>query len=300
MMNMDKPATANMVRLKGGVFTTGSLDFYPEEAPLRKSVVRPFLLDVTPVTNAQFAAFVADTHYVTLAERAPDPADYPGILPHMIVAGSIVFSSPKKGQASGPESWWSYVPGAHWKHPYGPEFGAIAPADHPVVHIAYVDALAYAQWAGKRLPTETEAEFASRNGLENARFAWGEQLFPQGKMMANIWREGFPFVHPERQGPPYTAPVTQYPPNTYGLYDLIGNVWEWTSSDADGQPGNNACCHAASDKAAIHPATRKVLKGGSHLCAPNYCQRYRPAAKWLQPVDTSTSHVGFRCALSVT
>lgn len=299
-MRAEHRQTSNMVLLRGGLFTAGSTDFYPEEAPLRRVVVEPFFLDVAPVTNAQFAAFVAETKHITLAERAPNPADYPGILPHMIVAGSIVFTPPPMQHAVGPESWWSYVQGANWRSPYGPAFGAIAPHDHPVVHIAYADALAYAKWTGKRLPTEVETEYAARNGLENAPFAWGDALLPKGPLLANFWYEGFPFKHPDRLGPPFTTPVKHFSANSYGLFDLIGNVWEWTSSDARGSLGNNACCHSNPHHLARNPATEKVLKGGSHLCAPNHCQRYRPAAKWFQPVDTSTTHVGFRCALSAS
>jgi sulfatase modifying factor 1 len=291
--------TSDMIRLAGGEFTMGSTDFYPEEAPLRRVRVAAFLLDATPVTNAQFAAFVEHTGYVTLAERVPDPADYPSILPEMIVAGSIVFKAPPRGQPVGPESWWSYLPGANWRHPYGSELGAIAPSDHPVVHVAYGDAVAFARWAGKRLPTEVEAEFALRGGLIDATYGWGMDLLPGGRPRANIWYEGFPHSHPEHKGPPYTTPVTQYPPNAYGLFDLTGNTWEWTSSDASGPVGNNSCCHSVSQAAYTNPAVHKVLKGGSHLCAPNYCRRYRPAAKWFQPVDTSTTHVGFRCAQSL-
>jgi sulfatase modifying factor 1 len=290
---------ADMIRLPGGRITIGSVDFYPEEAPVQSVEVTPFLLDATPVTNAKFAEFVEDTGFVTLAETVPDPADYPGILPEMIVAGSIVFTAPPRGQQVGPESWWGYVPGANWRQPYGPLHGDLAPADHPVVHVTCGDALAYARWAGKRLPTEIEAEFASRGGLRDAVYAWGDALQPAGGAMANIWHEGFPFTHPERTGPPYTTPVGQYPANGYGLYDLIGNVWEWTSSDATGPVGNNSCCHSGAEPFAANPGRHKVLKGGSHLCAPNYCQRYRPAAKWFQPVDTSTTHVGFRCARSL-
>lgn len=276
----------------------GSTGFYPEEAPLQVVEVAPFFMDATPVTNAQFAEFVADTGHVTLAETVPDPADYPGILPEMIVAGSIVFTAPPAGQPVGPESWWSYVAGANWRQPYGPQHGAIAPDDHPVVHIAYGDALAYASWAGKRLPTEIETEFAARGGLEQADYAWGNEFLPDGQLQANLWYRGFPFDHPERKGPPYTSPVTRFPANPSGLFDLIGNVWEWTSSDAGGPAGNKGCCHSEAAPFVPNPALHKVLKGGSHLCAPNYCQRYRPAAKWFQPVDTSTSHVGFRCARS--
>lgn len=290
----------SMVKLDGGTFKLGCMDFYPEEAPIQTAIVKPFLLDITPVTNAQFAAFVEDTGFVTLAETVPNPADYPGILPEMIVAGSIVFSAPPKGQPVGIESWWSYVPGADWRQPYGPEYGAIAPDDHPVVHIAYGDALAYAFWSGKRLPSAIELEFAARGGLDGAAYAWGDELFPGGKMMANFWSEGFPFKHPQRSGPPYTSPVMHYHANSYGLYDLIANVWEWTSSDANGPIGKNNCCHSAATSLTLTPEIHKVLKGGSHLCAPNYCQRYRPAAKWFQPVDTSTSHVGFRCAQTVS
>jgi sulfatase modifying factor 1 len=285
-----------MIQLNGGQVTVGATDFYPEEAPLKRVDVAPFALDATPVTNAQFAAFVDVTGYVTLAEKVPDPADYPGILPEMIIAGSIVFTAPPPGQAVGPESWWSYVPGAQWRLPYGPAFPQAFIADHPVVHIAYADALAYATWAGKRLPTEVESEFAARGGLDGATYAWGEELQPDGKAMANIWTSGFPYRHPAIKQRPYTMAVTRFPANPYGLFDLIGNVWEWTSSDASGSLGNNRCCHAATAPVPGTATVNKVLKGGSHLCAPNYCRRYRPAAKWFQPVDTSTSHVGFRCA----
>ena len=299
---MDRPVhpdTETMVHLAGGTFAMGSADHYPEEAPVRRVSVSPFLIDRTPVTNRQFATFVAATGYVTLAEKAPDPALYPGILPDMMVAGSIVFEAPWVAAQLSHESWWQYVPGASWRQPYGPDAGLDASesalADHPVVHIAYQDARAYARWAGKRLLTEAEAEFAARGGLEGLPFAWGSEFTPEGRLMANIWLEGFPVVRPGRAGPPYTSAVETYPANGFGLLDMIGNVWEWTSSDASGPLGNNGCCAKAPET--LSPAHMKVLKGGSHLCAPNYCQRYRPAARWFQPVDTSTSHVGFRCAL---
>lgn len=269
----------------------GSDQHYPEERPLRRVRVEPFLIDPTPVTNAAFAAFITATGYVTFAERTPDKAQYPDLLPEMTEPGSIVFQPPPvSNKPIGPETWWAFVRGANWRRPYGPDGPAGIP-DHPVVQIVYEDAAAYAHWAGKRLPTEIEHEFAARGGLDGAPYAWGEALSPNGELMANIWLEGFPYLHPRLKGAPYTTPVASFPANAYGLYDMIGNVWEWTSTLAsDGQTGASCCIAVTS------PSIHKVLKGGSHLCAPNYCQRYRPAARWFQPTDTSTSHVGFRCA----
>lgn len=282
-----------MLLIPGGRFHMGSDRHYPEEAPVRVMEVASFLIDRTPVTNAAFAAFVEATGYVTFAEHAPDPADYPGILPEMLAAGSIVFRAPdQRAGTVGPESWWHFVKGAYWRFPYGPD-GPEASPDHPVVQVVWADAIAYARWAGKRLPTEAEAEYAARGGLDGLEYAWGEELAPGGRTMANIWLKGFPFRHADRTGPPYTTPAGSFPANGYGLHDMIGNVWEWTSTDADGAPGNNGCCASPMHTG---PSVRKILKGGSHLCAPNYCRRYRPAARWFQPTDTSTSHVGFRCA----
>lgn len=273
----------------------GSDHHYPEEQPARRVFVAPFMIDVTPVTNADFADFVAATGYVTFAERPPDPAQYPGISPDMHEAGSIVFEAPPRAQAVGPETWWRFVRGAHWRLPYGPD-GPAAISDHPVVHIVFEDAYAYATWAGKRLLSEAEAEFAARGGLEGAAYAWGEELTPGGRMMANFWLTDFPHAHPRCSGPPYTTPVRAFPANGYGLFDMIGNVWEWTSTYAGGAQDGKSCCKP---RAITSPSVQKVLKGGSHLCAPNYCRRYRPAARWFQPTDTSTSHVGFRCARSL-
>ena len=287
-----------MRSLPGGKFLMGSEKFYPEEAPTHQVEVAPFAIDARPVTNKEFASFVDETGYVTLAEQPPDPKDYPGILPEMMSPGSLVFVSPNPVLASiKPESWWQHVKGASWRRPYGPDAKFEVPHDHPVVHIAYRDAEAYARWAGKRLPSETEFEYAARGGLDGATFAWGEDLTPDGKVMANIWLEGFPFASPHRSTPPYTSSVGSYPANPYGLFDLIGNVWEWTTADADGPPGNNGCCGTPTTQLPL--AHRKIMKGGSHLCAPNYCRRYRPAAKWPQPIDTSTTHTGFRCAVSL-
>ncbi|WP_448665139.1 formylglycine-generating enzyme family protein [Sphingomonas sp. CJ20] len=303
-----------MRRIPGGVFTMGSERFYPEEAPVRRVRVDPFWIDETPVTNDQFAAFVAATGHVTLAEIAPDPADYPGLLPELAQAGSLVFE-----KTAGPvpmhdvTQWWLYLFGADWRHPTGPESTLAGLGDHPVVHIAHADALAYARWAGKALPTEAEWEFAARGGLEDADYAWGDALAPGGAMLANYWQGAFPHANSLLDGWERTSPVRSYPPNGYGLYDMIANVWEWTDDwwslpEGGANKGQGSCCIPAnprggSEAASIDPAAqalgtgRKVLKGGSHLCAESYCQRYRPAARHPQPIDTSTSHVGFRCVV---
>ncbi len=286
--------TDDMLLVPGGDFLMGSEDFYPEERPVRPATVGAFLMDRTPVTNAQFARFVAQTGHVTFAEIAPDPADYPGMDPALAVPGSIVFTPPSSPvDLRGEPFWWSFLLGADWRHPLGPDSTIDDIPDHPVVHIAYTDALAYAAWAGKQLPTEAEWERAARGGLENAAFAWGDALELDGKRMAKTWSGRFPYQNDAPAGLERTSPVGSYPANGYGLVDLIGNVWEWTVESGDGRK-EGGCC--AGLPAAGHggPQTR-VLKGGSHLCAPEYCQRYRPAARWLQPIDTTTSHVGFRC-----
>lgn len=289
----------------------GSESFYPEEAPIRRVSVDSFLIDPIPVTNRQFEIFVRETGYRTLAETVPDPTDYPGMDPALAQAGSLVFK-----QTEGPvdlsdfTQWWAFVFGADWRHPTGIESSIVGLDDHPVVHIAYEDALAYATWAGKELPTEAEHECATRGGLENCEYAWGEQLNPAGKQLANIWQGNFPYDNQALDGWVRTSPVRSYPANGYGLYDMIGNVWEWTQ-DWYAEPkveekAQGSCCTIANPRGPIKqdsfdpcvphiPIPRKVLKGGSHLCAPNYCQRYRPAARHPQPVDTSTGHVGFRC-----
>ena len=302
--------TEGMRHIAGGEFVMGSDDHYPEEAPAHQVRVDDFWIDETPVTNAEFARFVAATGWVTLAEQAPDPADYPGILPEMIQAGSLVMRKPP-----GPvpmhdfTQWWGFVFGAHWRAPKGPGSDLAGLADHPVVHIAYADAEAYAAWAGKALPSEAEFEYAARGGLEGVAYAWGSELAPEGAMLANYWQGEFPWQNLALDGYEGTSPVRAYPANGYGLYDLIGNVWEWTSDwYADRHPGKkqDSCCIPRNPRGpqvegSFDPCQpdvrigRKVLKGGSHLCAENYCQRYRPAARYAQPIDTSTGHVGFRC-----
>jgi formylglycine-generating enzyme required for sulfatase activity len=291
----------------------GSDDHYPEEAPARRVAIDAFLIDRAPVTNAAFALFVRATAYVTLAERAPDPRDYPEAAPELLKPGSAVFTPPgRPTPAADPFLWWSYVLGADWRRPSGPGSSNAGLDDHPVVHVAFEDAEAYAHWAGKRLPTEAEWECAGRGGLDRAPFAWGEDLAPEGRMLANYWQGRFPHENLETDGFARTSPVGAFPPNGFGLYDMIGNVWEWTR-DWYAQPeaaSGRPCCvptnpRGASEAASRDPGDpgrnfgRKVLKGGSHLCAENYCQRYRPAARYPQTIDSTTSHIGFRCARSL-
>ena len=285
-----------MVFVRGGAFRMGSEDYYEDERPVRTVTVGDFRVDRTPVTNAEYARFVAATGHVTTAEQPPDPADYPGMLPEMAQAGSIVFMPPKRRvDVAGPPVWWRYVFGACWRAPLGPGSGIERIEDHPVVHITYADALAYCAWAGKELPSEAEWEYAARGGLDGATYAWGEQFRPGGARMANTWEGDFPHRNTAPNGRKRTSRVGSYPANGYGLYDLIGNVWEWTSERYDAQPAADApkCCGGGARDAGAIPT--HVTKGGSHLCAPDYCRRYRPAGRWPQTADTSTSHLGFRC-----
>lgn len=293
----------DMVWIAGGRFTMGSNAHYPEERPERPAAVEGFWIDRTPVTNRAFSQFVEATGYRTWAENAPEPADYPGALPELLVPSSLVFQPPLRPvrPGGGVAQWWDFRAGADWRHPTGPGSGIDDLMDHPVVHVALADVEAYLDWAGLCLPTEAEWEYAARGGLEGAEFAWGDTLAPGGVHRANTWQGQFPTVNLKEDGWIRTSPVGYYPPNGYGLHDMIGNVWEWTAdwwSDAPGARPARSCCSTARRASidADDPAgmPRRVLKGGSHLCAPNYCQRYRPAARHAQPVDTSTSHVGFR------
>jgi formylglycine-generating enzyme required for sulfatase activity len=300
----------DMIRIPGGAFRMGSERHYPEEAPVHRVTVDGFWIDRTPVTNRQFRAFVVETGYVTLAERPPQAEDYPGALPHMLKAGSLVFAPPDHPiSLSDWSQWWTFRFGASWKKPYGPGSSIKSLDDHPVVHVAYADAEAYAAWAGKQLPTEAEWEFAARGGLDGAEFAWGDEFMPDGQPMANTWAGEFPHQNLSSRAYKRTTPVGTFPPNGYGLLDMIGNVWEWTSDFyAPKHPADapKACCipenpRGGREEGSYDPRQpqiripRKVVKGGSHLCAPSYCRRYRPAARHAQPVDTSMSHVGFRC-----
>jgi formylglycine-generating enzyme required for sulfatase activity len=300
---------AGMVRLPGGVFTMGSDLHYPEEKPAHKVRVHPFRIDRYAVTNRQFAAFVAATGHVTAAETPADPADYPGADPALLVPSSVVLVPPRgvvdKGNL---HNWWRYVAGADWRHPRGPGSSLAGLDEHPVVHIAFADAQAYARWTGKELPTEAEWEYASKGGNDDAEFAWGDELVPGGRYMANTWQGEFPWENLQLDGYGFTAPVGSFPANGYGLYDMIGNVWEWTIDWYQEHARiEKTCCtldnpRGGEQNASIDPGdaariARRVTKGGSYACAPSYCRRYRPAARMAQPVDTSTGHVGFRCVV---
>jgi formylglycine-generating enzyme len=309
----------NMLWIPGGEFLMGSHDFYPEERPVHTATVGGFWMDEHPVTVAEFRRFTKATGHTTVAETTPDAADFPDAEPEQLVPGSLVFTPPaQRVSLDDFRNWWSWVPGTQWRHPYGPESTLHGLEQHPVVHIAYPDALGYATWAGKELPTEAEWEFAARGGLEGAAYAWGDQFAPRGRMMANTWQGDFPVQNDLLDGYERTSPIGKFPPNGYGLVDITGNVWEWTCQDftsshvaaadssaaTDPAASRAPCCGPQrgpateqSPESAASPPPRKVIKGGSHLCAPNYCLRYRPAARQSQTIDTSTSHLGFRCIL---
>ncbi len=293
----------DLVALPGGRFRMGSDRHYPEEAPVRDVELRAFAIERHPVTNAQFAAFVAETSHVTTAEQTPDPALYPGADPALLVPGSVVFTPPNHPVSlHDPSSWWSWTPGADWRHPWGPASSVEGLDDLPVVHVSYVDASAFATWCGRALPTEAQYEYAARGGLDGCDYPWGDERDPRA---ANHWMGRFPhdYRRPDRPAPG-PAPVATFPPNGYGLYDMVGNVWHWTQ-DRWGTGGTSGpCCAPTIDPVGPADAVfdpdapsveQRVLKGGSFLCADEYCHRYRPAARIPESVDTGTCHVGFRC-----
>lgn len=293
--------TSDMVLVPAGTFWMGSEDGYADEAPVHQRDTQAFLLDSTPVTNAEFARFVEATGHITSAERAPAWAGR-GASPTAVVAGSAVFHPAKGPVDLTTGEWWTFVPGACWWAPEGPGSDVRDRSEHPVVHVSHGDASAYARWCGKRLPTEAEWERAARGGLDRQEFAWGVELEPGGVPMANTWpNDCFP-TWDGTGDRPGTTPVGIYPTNGYGLFDMIGNVWEWTTDRYEPQhvpPG--ACCgsHGASTDplAVVRPTL--VLKGGSYLCASNFCRRYRPAARIPLSADDTASNVGFRCAADV-
>jgi formylglycine-generating enzyme len=299
-----------MKAIPGGTFVMGSDRHYPEEAPAHQVRMESFLMDSHLVTNRQFGAFVMATKYVTVAERPLDPVAFPDIPKSRLAPGSLVFHKPKHPvPTNDTRQWWSWKAGAYWRHPEGRGSSVATRLDHPVVHIAFEDAEAYAAWAGKSLPTEAEWEFAARGGLEGAEFVWGEEFAPEGRPMANTWQGIFPSESLLLDGFEGTSPVGAFPANGYGLFDMAGNVWEWTVdwySDRHPEDAAKPCCvpvnprgggvEASLDKRQPSVTVpRKVVKGGSFLCAPNYCRRYRPAARHAQMIDSGMSHVGFRC-----
>jgi sulfatase modifying factor 1 len=307
-----QPQLRNMTWIPGGTFRMGSADFYPEERPVHQVAVDGFWMDTRPVTVEEFRRFAKATGYVTVAQRPLEPADYPDADPSLLVPGSLVFH-----RTDGPvdlrdyRNWWAYVPGADWRHPDGPDSDSRGRERHPVTHVAYEDAEAYAAWAGKELPTEAEWEYAARGSLDGAVYAWGDEFAPGGRMMANTWQGQFPWQNLLTDGFAGTSPAGSFPANGYGLHDMTGNVWEWTCdyfTPRHAAPAADNCCAPHNPRVSSPPAgamiagpgshlPRKVIKGGSHLCAPNYCLRYRPAARQSETIDTATCHLGFRCAI---
>jgi formylglycine-generating enzyme len=297
-----------MVLIPGGQFLMGSNDFYPEERPVRAAVVPPFWIERHLVTNAEFALFVDETHYITRAERPVNPQDYPGATEEELAPGGLVFRQP-----DGPvplndiSRWWSFVPGAHWRRPTGPGSDPAGLDEHPVVQIAHEDAEAYAAWRGRRLPTEAEWEMAARGGLESAPYCWGNDGAVDAHSLANTWQGEFPWQNLALDGYEGTSPVGAFAPNGFGLLDMAGNVWEWTADWWQvGVESTSPCCSPRTTSVdggewSAAPGERfgrKVIKGGSYLCAPNYCLRYRPSARQPEAIDTTTCHIGFRCAVS--
>ena len=316
--SINKPARLNMIWIPGGAFLMGSNDFYPEERPVHEVTVDGFRIDEYEVTNEEFERFVNETGYVTVAERPLNPKDFPGAPPENLVPGSMVFR-----KSTGPvdlkdySNWWSWTPGAYWRHPKGTKSSIEGKEKHPVVHVAYEDAEAYAEWAGKDLPTEAEWEFAARGGLNGAKFTWGNDDLQASEPKANTWQGEFPWQNLLIDKYEGTSPVGSFAPNGYGLYDMAGNVWEWTSDwyvpnlDERAQRFKSCCTPTINPRVILADASydphqpqfripRKVVKGGSHLCAPNYCLRYRPAARQPQMIDTGMSHLGFRCIVRST
>lgn len=310
-------APANMVWVPGGEFSMGAQDppgmddvgmkATLDSRPIHRVYVDGFFMDKTDVTNAQFAKFVEATQYVTVAERKPRAEDYPGAPPENLVAGSVVFSPPDHPVAlNNYFQWWSYVPGADWRHPLGPKSSIAGKGNYPVVQIAYEDAEAYAMWAGKRLPTEAEWEFAARGGLTGKPYVWGDEFRPHGKWMANTHEGTFPAKDTGADGYAGIAPVAQFPANGYGLFDMAGNVWQWTSDwyrpdyykrlSADGVARNPQGPESAYDPS--EPGhQKKVHRGGSFLCTDQYCSRYMVGTRGKGDVDTGTNHLGFRCVM---
>ena len=297
------PAPEGMAWVPGGTFWMGDNDF-PDARPVHQVTVDGFWMDRTEVTSEQFAKFVKATGYVTVAERAPDPMDFPGVPLSELKAGSVVFTPPPGPVA--PDDigqWWRYVPGADWRNPEGPGTDVNANTNDPVVHVCWEDAQAYAKWAGKRLPTEAEWERAARGGLDHQKYAWGPEQKPGGRWPANVWQGRFPGENTAEDGYPRAAPVASFAPNAYGLYDLAGNVWEWCADWYRPDyyrvsPNQNPPGPGDSFDPREPGVPKRVQRGGSFLCSDSYCVRYRPGARGKGEVTSGASHVGFRCVRS--
>jgi formylglycine-generating enzyme len=298
------PAPAGMVWIPGGTFWMGCAGCgMPDAEPVHLVTVDGFWMDEVPVTNAAFERFVRATEYVTVAERPLDPADYPGVPAASLVPGAVVFTPPAAVRSlANPGQWWQYVPGASWRQPEGPASSVRDRGDHPVVHVAWEDAAAYLQWAGKQLPTEAQFEFAARGGLDRQPFAWGSELRPDGKPAANIWQGSFPVSNTAEDGYRGTSPVTAFPPNGFGLRDMGGNVWQWcadwyrpdTYRGAPAEGRRNPTGPSASFDPAEPGVPKRVQRGGSFLCSEEYCVRYLVGSRGKGAVDTGSSNVGFR------
>jgi sulfatase modifying factor 1 len=285
-----------LVRVPAQSAVLGSEQHYAEEGPARLVSVDGFWIQTHQVTNDEFAEFVSATGYVTIAERPLDPADYPDAPVENLQPGSMVFHrTPGPVDLKHLNQWWTWTPGACWSHPRGPRSTVKNRENHPVVHVAYQDAEAFASWAGLSLPTEAEWETAARGGLPGAAYTWGDEPEKRGQRLANYWHGEFPYLPETGYGS--TQPVGSFPPNGYGLFDMAGNVWEWTADWYAGSREGDPCCEADSydPRQPQFRVPRKVIKGGSFLCADSYCLRYRPAARRPQMVDTGMSHIGFRC-----
>jgi formylglycine-generating enzyme len=300
-------ASRRMHLVPAGRFVMGSDDHYAEERPAHVEQVSAFLIDEHPVTNLEFGRFVKDTGYRTTAETAPSPVDFRELRIEELVPGSLVFL-PTAGPVPLDDwrRWWHWVAGANWRAPEGAGSTLHGRERHPVVHVSFEDALAYASWAGKCLPTEVEWEYAARAGRTATTYAWGEELLHRGRPMANTWHGNFPWQNDDPPGKDRTSAVGKFPANDWGLYDMIGNVWEWTASpwtddhsQRSAHGGGHSCCAPRAPGTGLQETDRRVMKGGSHLCAPSYCQRYRPPARQGQAIRSSTSHLGFRCAVAV-